>query len=90
MRAGKALKRLHKKALRGNRSISLKELSRELSKTGSEDEKLIVDGWHLNKGPTQRQLDKEERRKRKGGLIELQRSATHAAKRKRSSGKNGR
>lgn len=86
MKAGKALKRLHRKALIGNRSISLKQLARELLREGREEETIAVATWHLNKSPVQRRLDKEDRLRRKGGVIELQRSATRTAKRKRSGG----
>lgn len=86
MKAGKVLKRLHRKAIIGNRFISLKQLARELIVEGREEEKLAVESWRLNKSPAQRKSDKEDRRKRKGGIIELQRQATRTAKRKRGAG----
>jgi len=89
MKASKVLKRLHRKALIGNRFVSLKQLARELMVEGDEDEKLAVDSWRLNKSPAQRNLDKEDRWKRKGGIITLQRSATRTARSKRGTASKG-
>lgn len=89
MSAATSLKRLHRKALTGNRRVSLKDFARELLKEGSDDEKTFVDGWFLNKGPTRRLIDKKDRQSRKGAMIEVQRSATRAAKRKRAAGNKG-
>ena len=84
MKAGQVLKRLHRKALIGNRCVSLKQFARELLSEGREEEKLAVDSWRLNKSPVQRRLDKEDRLKRKGGIIQLQRMATKSARSKKS------
>lgn len=89
MKASKHLKRLHRKAVRGNLDVSFKQFVRELASSGSEDDKVAADSWRLNKGPTQRRLDKEDRKKRKGAIIEVQRQATRTAKRKRSGGGKG-
>lgn len=87
MTPGTFLKNLHRKALVGNLRIAFKQFVRDLKQNGTEEEKLMVDRWILNKGPTQRRLDKESRKSRKGALIEMQRNATRNAKRKRSGGK---
>jgi len=89
MSAATSLKHLHRQALRGNRDVSLKNFARELIKDGSDEDKAIARQWFLNKGPTQRRQDKKDRWARKGGRIELERNATHAAKRKKSQGGKG-
>ena len=86
MKVSKVLKRLHRKAVLGNRFISLKQFVRELAKEGNEEDKLNVDRWKLNKTPMQRNIDKEDRQKRKGAVLSQIRTATHTAKRKRSQG----